>query len=153
MTYTVRMETRVRRTLDRLPGDVYGRILRKLDALEENPRPLGVEKLAGPGDLYRVRVGHWRVVYAIRDRELVVIVIRIGHRRFSTGISGSFSVSASRRTSEPLPGRGIGTAPPPPGRCCAATAGRVGLAMPAWSFAASASAGSGAGSSASRIWR
>jgi mRNA interferase RelE/StbE len=42
---------------------------------------VGVEKLAGPEDLYRVRVGDWRMVYAIRDRELVVIVIRIGHRR------------------------------------------------------------------------
>ena len=40
-----------------------------------------MEKLAGPEDLYRVRVGDWRIVYAIRDRELVVIVIRIGHRR------------------------------------------------------------------------
>ena len=81
MKYTVRMEARVRKVLDRLPGDLYGRIIRKLDALEENPRPFGVDKLAGPEDLYRGRVGDWRIVYAIRDRELVVIVIRIGHRR------------------------------------------------------------------------
>ncbi|MDI6774895.1 MAG: type II toxin-antitoxin system RelE/ParE family toxin [Verrucomicrobiota bacterium] len=81
MKHTVRMDSRARKTLDRLPGDMYGRVIRKLDALEENPRPFGVEKLAGPEDLYRVRVGDWRIVYAIRDRELVVIVIRIGHRR------------------------------------------------------------------------
>jgi mRNA interferase RelE/StbE len=81
MKYTVRMESRVHKTLDRLPGDLHGRILRKLDALEDNPRPFGVEKLTGGEDLYRVRVGDWRIVYAIRDRELVVIIIRIGHRR------------------------------------------------------------------------
>ena len=81
MRYTVRMENRVRKTLDRLPGDLYARMIRKLGALEENPRPFGVEKLDGPKDLYRVRVGDRRIVYAIRDRELVVIVIRIGHRR------------------------------------------------------------------------
>ena len=81
MKYTLRMESRVRKTLDRLPGDLCGRLMRKLDALEENPRPFGVEKLAGPEDLYRVRVGDWRIVYTIRDRELVVIVIRIGNRR------------------------------------------------------------------------
>jgi len=81
MSYTIRMESRVRKTLDRLPADLYGRIMRKLEALQENPRPFGVEKLAGPEDLYRVRVGDWRIVYAIRDRELVVIVVRIGHRR------------------------------------------------------------------------
>ena len=81
MKYTVRMEARVRKTLDRLPADLYGRMMRKLESLQENPRPVGVEKLAGPEDLYRVRVGDWRIVYAVRDRELVVIVIRIGHRR------------------------------------------------------------------------
>ena len=81
MKYTLRLDGRTRKTLDRLPSDMYGRIMRKLDAIEENPRPVGVEKLAGAEDLYRVRMGDWRIVYAIRDRELVVFVIRIGHRR------------------------------------------------------------------------
>lgn len=81
MKYTVRLDPRARKALDRLPDEVHGRVMRKLDALEENPRLMGVEKLAGPEDLYRVRVGDWRIVYAIRDRELVVIVVRIGHRR------------------------------------------------------------------------
>ena len=81
MSYTVRLDSRTLKTLDRLPGDMHGRVMRKLEALQEDPRPVGVEKLAGPEDLYRVRVGDWRIVYAIRDRELVVIVIRIGHRR------------------------------------------------------------------------
>jgi mRNA interferase RelE/StbE len=81
MKYTVRMDARTRKALDRLSGDIHNRMVRKLEALEENPRPFGVEKLAGPEALYRVRVGDWRVVYAIRDHELVVIVIRIGHRR------------------------------------------------------------------------
>ncbi len=81
MNYTVRLSPRVQKTLDRLPGDLRSRLMRKLEALEENPRPVGVEKLAGVEDLYRVRVGDWRVVYAIRDRELIVIVVRIGNRR------------------------------------------------------------------------
>jgi mRNA interferase RelE/StbE len=80
MSYTVRFEGRTAKVLDRLPVDVHTRIVRKLEALEENPRPMGVEKLAGSGDLYRVRVGDWRIVYAIRDQELVVVVVRIGHR-------------------------------------------------------------------------
>ena len=81
MRYTVRLNSRNRKTLDRLPNDLYGRVLRKLEALQENPRPTGVEKLAGRKDLYRVRVGDWRIVYAIHDRELVLVVIRTGHRR------------------------------------------------------------------------
>jgi mRNA interferase RelE/StbE len=81
MKYAVRLNTRVGKVLDRLPSDMRRRILRRLEALEDNPRPRGVEKLAGVDELYRVRVGTYRIVYAIRDRELVVIVVRIGHRR------------------------------------------------------------------------
>jgi len=81
MSYAVRLDSHTRKTLDRLSDDMHGRIIRRLEALQENPRPAGVEKLAGPEDLYRIRVGDWRIVYAIRDRALVVIVVRIGHRR------------------------------------------------------------------------
>jgi len=81
MTYTVRLNTRVGKVLDRLPPDMRRRIVRRLEALEDNPRPRGVEKLAGVEELYRFRVGTYRIVYTIRDRELVVIVVRIGHRR------------------------------------------------------------------------
>ena len=81
MKYTVRLNTRVGKVLDRLPADMRRRIIRRLEALEHNPMPRGVEKLAGVDELYRVRVGTYRIVYAIRDRELVVIVVRIGHRR------------------------------------------------------------------------
>ncbi len=81
MKYTVRLSTRVGRFLDRLPPDMRRRIVRRLEALEDDPRPRGVEKLTGVDELYRVRVGTYRIVYAIRDRELVVIVVRIGHRR------------------------------------------------------------------------
>ena len=87
MTYTVRLNTRVGKVLDRLPPDMRRRIVRRLEALEDNPRPRGVEKLAGVEELYRVRVGTYRIVYIIRDRELVVIVVRIGHRRAHTAVS------------------------------------------------------------------
>jgi mRNA interferase RelE/StbE len=81
MTYTVRLNAQVGKVLDRLPPDMRRRLVRRLEALEDNPRPRGVEKLAGVEELYRVRVGAYRIVYTIRDRELVVIVVRIGHRR------------------------------------------------------------------------
>ena len=59
---------------------MHGRVTRKLDALEENPRPFGAEKLAGPEDLYRVRVGDWRIVYAIEDDALLVLLLDISPR-------------------------------------------------------------------------
>ena len=52
----------------------------RLRALEANPRPTDVKKLKGRS-AWRVRVGDYRIIYEIHDRELVVIVVTIGHRR------------------------------------------------------------------------
>jgi mRNA interferase RelE/StbE len=57
------------------------RIAAKIDTLAANPRPEGSRKLAGVEDLYRIRSGDYRVIYQILDRQLVVLVIRIAHRR------------------------------------------------------------------------
>jgi mRNA interferase RelE/StbE len=56
------------------------RIVRRIQSLAEDPLPPGCQKLSGY-DRYRLRQGRYRIVYAIRDEELVVLVIRIGHRR------------------------------------------------------------------------
>ena len=56
------------------------RIVRKVESLAEEPRPAGCEKLSGY-DRYRIRQGKYRIIYGIDDDELVVLVIKIGHRR------------------------------------------------------------------------
>ena len=80
MKYSVVLPRSVRRTLDRLPDAVTGRILSRLAELETNPRPADVKKLKGR-DAWRIRVGDYRVIYEIHDRELQVLVITVGHRR------------------------------------------------------------------------
>lgn len=49
--------------------------------LADDPRPPGCEKLAGEDDWYRIRVGRYRVIYAVGDAQLVVFVVRVGHRK------------------------------------------------------------------------
>ncbi|MGH3065388.1 MAG: type II toxin-antitoxin system RelE family toxin, partial [Gaiellaceae bacterium] len=56
------------------------RVRLAIDGLAGNPRPVGCSKLAGRDD-YRIRVGNYRVVYAVDDAERLVIVARIDHRR------------------------------------------------------------------------
>ncbi|MEJ5308670.1 MAG: type II toxin-antitoxin system RelE/ParE family toxin [Anaerolineae bacterium] len=68
------------RMLRRLPRGLLQRLDRLLSELAENPRPAGVKKLVGHLNLYRVRLGDWRVIYAIEDEQLVVLVIRIAPR-------------------------------------------------------------------------
>jgi len=60
---------------------LYQRLREALDALEENPRPINSVKLQGEEELYRVRVGDYRIVYQIQDRQLIVLVVQMGHRR------------------------------------------------------------------------
>jgi mRNA interferase RelE/StbE len=57
------------------------RLITKISALADDPRPPGCEKLSGERDLYRVRQGDYRIVYSIADRILTVEIIKIGHRR------------------------------------------------------------------------
>ncbi len=57
------------------------RILDSIRSLSKEPRPHGSEKLAGEGDRYRLRVGRYRVIYSIEDRDLLVFVVRIGRRK------------------------------------------------------------------------
>jgi len=57
------------------------RIVTRIRSLARDSRPLGSEKLSGRGDLYRLRVGRYRVVYTVGDDELVVLIVRVGHRK------------------------------------------------------------------------
>jgi mRNA interferase RelE/StbE len=60
---------------------VQARIVRAVRNLADNPRPPGCAKLTGTDDLWRIRVGDYRVIYHIQDADLLVLVVRIGHRR------------------------------------------------------------------------
>ena len=79
----VRFELRVRpsvaKDLRGLPKADVRRILARMDALRDDPRAPGCEKLSG-AELYRVRQGVYRIVYEIHDEWIVVEVIRVGHR-------------------------------------------------------------------------
>ena len=79
MSYQVRLRRAAQKQLDKLTGQDYGVIAKAISALAPEPRPRGVKKLAESG-LWRIRVGQYRVVYAINDEERVVIVVRVARR-------------------------------------------------------------------------
>jgi len=81
MLYTIIFKPRARRELEKLPRAIAERIARAIDEFATQPRPPGCKKLAGPDDLWRIRVGDYRVVYQIGDERLIIVVVRIGHRR------------------------------------------------------------------------
>jgi mRNA interferase RelE/StbE len=57
------------------------RIVAGIRSLADDPRPPGCEKLAGEDDRYRIRVGRYRVIYSVGNGELLVVVVRVGHRK------------------------------------------------------------------------
>ena len=79
--YRLDIAASARRDMKRLAAPIFERIRTVIDRLADAPRPPGVKKLAGGGDLYRVRVGDYRIIYEIEDMRLVVLVVRVGHRR------------------------------------------------------------------------
>ena len=82
MGYRVEFAPRAEREFKKLTRPVQVRLKTRIDALaEENPRPKGVERLSGEEPLYRIRGGDYRVIYAIGDEVLLVLVVRVGHRR------------------------------------------------------------------------
>jgi mRNA interferase RelE/StbE len=79
--YAVDTKPSARKELERLSDNLIARRLPKIEGLAANPRPSGCRKLRGYKDLWRIRVGVYRVVYIIDDDRKRVSVTRIAHRR------------------------------------------------------------------------
>lgn len=80
MIYEIKFLPSLQKTINKLDTYLKQRMNQKLKALALNPR-MG-EKLSGVNDTtYRIRVGRYRIIYQIRDKELVILVINFGHRK------------------------------------------------------------------------
>jgi mRNA interferase RelE/StbE len=78
--YRLRFKASVAKDLRQIPKRDVQSILKCIEGLADDPRPSGSEKLSGL-ERFRVRQGTYRIVYEIKDQELVVMVVKIGHRR------------------------------------------------------------------------
>ncbi|WP_018146401.1 MULTISPECIES: type II toxin-antitoxin system RelE/ParE family toxin [unclassified Thioalkalivibrio] len=79
-SFEVVVRKSVAKDLRRVPDRDVRRILERIASLAEDPRPLGSEKLSAQ-ERYRVRQGVYRILYEIRDDQLIITVVKIGHRR------------------------------------------------------------------------
>lgn len=79
--YSVQFVRSARKELEQLPDAALKRVFDRIEALADNPRPAGCKKLRGAMDLWRIRVGSYRVVYQIADAILLVEIRAVGDRR------------------------------------------------------------------------
>jgi len=80
-SYKVTFKPSVEKDLRSLPQSVVTRIFKRIDALKENPFPRQSIKLAGAEQLYRVRIGDYRMIYGVDKNNRQVIVHYVRHRR------------------------------------------------------------------------
>ncbi len=79
--YDVRFIKSAEKDMAGLPRKIADKIAKKAAALGDDPRPPGCLKLKGFDDLWRIRVGDYRVIYSIKDQVLSILVVKVAHRR------------------------------------------------------------------------
>jgi mRNA interferase RelE/StbE len=80
--YRIELKPSAAARLAQIPVADRRKVGAKIDALAENPRPRGVEKLKGKGEVYyRIRSGNYRIIYQVEDDRLLVMVVRIDDRK------------------------------------------------------------------------
>ena len=79
--YKVTVKKSAAKALSKLSKQVANRLIPAIKALGEEPRPVGCKKLQGEEDLWRIRVGDYRVVYSIEYTVMIVDVLQIAHRK------------------------------------------------------------------------
>jgi mRNA interferase RelE/StbE len=79
--YSVEFTSSAAKALKKLHASLADRVIAAIEILADQPRPSGSKKLSGEDNLYRIRTGDYRIVYQIQDKQLVVLIVRIGHRR------------------------------------------------------------------------
>ena len=80
-SYHVEFAPSAARSFAKLERRTQRRVAQRVEALVYTPRPRGSEKLRGATDRYRLRVGDYRIIYDIEDDALVILILRVGHRR------------------------------------------------------------------------
>lgn len=78
--YTVVLSKKAQKVLDKLSDHIADPIFDAIANLEQNPKPIGYIKLKGRAG-YRIRIGNYRVIYAIFDNELIIEIVTLGHRK------------------------------------------------------------------------
>lgn len=80
MMYKIDVRRLAQRRLDKLPESEFQAVIKAIKELALTPRPKGIEKVKTTG-LWRIRQGDYRIVFAIDDKEHIITVVRVGHRR------------------------------------------------------------------------
>ena len=78
--YQIKLDKRVEKELDKIPNKIFYKIKKVIWSLGDNPRPLGVKKLTNQ-EHWRIRVGEYRILYEVDDKDKVITIFKMKHRK------------------------------------------------------------------------
>lgn len=81
MTYTITYTPTAAKTLKKLDRQIARQIITAIEALQSNPYPQGAIQLKGGAGELRIRTRNYRIIYEVEHGELVILVLKVGHRR------------------------------------------------------------------------
>lgn len=79
--YTIQYKKSVDKELRKLSQLDRVLVVKKIKSLEQDPFPAGVTKLQGQANLFRVRQGDYRIIFQVKGKKLIILIVKIGHRR------------------------------------------------------------------------
>lgn len=79
--YSIVISSSAEKSLKKLPKKDLLRVVEKIQSLTLNPFPEGCRKLSGEESIFRVRQGNYRIIYEVENNNLIVLVLKIGHRK------------------------------------------------------------------------
>jgi mRNA interferase RelE/StbE len=81
VAYTIKFKPLALRQLEKLPREAQRRLSAKIEALRDDPFPVGCKKMAALSNAWRIRAGDYRVVYQVHRGILLILALTVGHRR------------------------------------------------------------------------
>ena len=81
MSYRIELKRSAAKTLKKIPKADRKRIANKIDSLAENPPNPETTKMKGNNPFHKVRIGDYRIVYEIQEDVLLILIVKIGHRK------------------------------------------------------------------------
>ena len=79
--YSIEISRTAEKQLKKLNRDHQRQVVKAIVALADDPHPQGSRRLTGYEDIFRIRVGQYRVLYSVSGKKLIIIVLKIGHRK------------------------------------------------------------------------
>ncbi len=81
MKYRIEFSPTASSQFKKLTKEVQVRLKHRIDNLADNPFPRGVKKLSAEENFYRLRVGDYRIIYQVKGKVLLILILKIGHRK------------------------------------------------------------------------